>query len=250
MESGKLRTAGAPKVLIIEGEIGAGKTILTRAIVDRICGQGAVACAILEPVDLWKDTGALQAFYADPKRQAYSFQTFAFATRIRAIADAFAGNPEAEYFVLERSPATDALFWHLQSDVVSDLEKVMYDAWRDCFLQMLPFDLEEARVLYIEPSLEACMNRLTARARDGEVIKKAESGGVSIDYQRRLRSAHRASLFGEDSEESGAPASPFRKGNIARLPPEFADKDFRAGSPDSREVVDEALRLLNVSICV
>ena len=228
------------RVIIVESEIGGGKSTLLPALAAGLTRRGYRAIVVEEPVSEWK--GVLEKFYADPVRWAYSFQTLVYVTRIRAIRRAFeeatatstvtstvmapdtstdmttvtstnaSHASHASYashashasqklvFVLERSPLTDEIFMELQRGIVSDAEMDMYEVWRREFAPLLPFDLSTAAVLYLKPDLATCMRRVATRQRAGETESGAESG-VTLVYQARLRRAHEALLQGLHADE-------------------------------------------------
>lgn len=248
------------RVYVIEGEIAAGKTELARALAANLRARGLSVCLVLEPVEAWRAAGILQKFYADPGRHGYGFQTFVFSTRVAAIANAVALQPEADVYLLERSPATDAVFMELQRGLVDPAEMTMYGQWCDMYRRLLPIDLASARVLYLRTSLDSCMARLAQRGREGEVAHKPGSeggaashdgsatGGVSIEYQQRLRRAHEAFLLGGaggSPEFPLMPLSPFGRDAVIEIGPEIADDDFRmaAGRPG---VVDAIVSLMGL----
>jgi deoxyadenosine/deoxycytidine kinase len=240
------------RVFIVEGEIAAGKTELTRAIAAALEGRGLSVCLVLEPVDLWKSVGILQKFYGDPSRYGYSFQTYVFTTRVLAIAEAVAAQPDADVYLLERSPATDQIFWFLQEQVVDPVESKMYHSWCAAWKPLVPLDFDRSRVLYLQPSLDRCMGRLASRARPGEILRDSDvaadgsaTGGVSFEYQRRLREAHEAFLLGKHPDVARQmPASPFRAENVITLRSELADLDFRESGADKTVVLERVLELL------
>jgi deoxyadenosine/deoxycytidine kinase len=235
-----------PRVIVVEGEIAAGKTELVRALAAGLARRGLRAVPVYEPVEEWRRAGLLDAFYRDPARWAYTFQTYVFATRVLAIRAAAAANPDADVLVLERSPATDPLFMALAAAAghVTAQEHAAYRAWCEAYGAMLPLDLSAARVLYLAPELGTCMRRLAARGR-------GEETGVSADYQARLRRAHLQYLFGEADANADAdananadalalPPSPFR--DPVRVPAWIAEADFR-----TREEPVDALIALALS---
>lgn len=70
-------------VVSIEGNIGSGKSTLLEVVGDQLAGVELLA----EPVDRWTDCNGvnlLQAFYDDPKKYSYCFQSFAFVSRLMA----------------------------------------------------------------------------------------------------------------------------------------------------------------------
>ena len=230
-----------PRVIIIEGEIAVGKTVLVSLL-----AAALDATPVYEPVDIWMSSGILEKFYADPARYGYAFQTFVYVTRIqeiqRAVADA-ARRGARPFFILERSPVTDEIFMELQRGAVSDVEiDVMYEAWRRTFTPLLPIDLATATVLYLKPSLETSMRRLASRARPGET-----ESGVPLEYQRRLRRAHEALLEGAHAEEfpllAGRPP-PYSRSAVKIVPPSIAELNFRDAGTEQQIALSAILGLL------
>ena len=250
-----------PLVIIIEGEIGGGKTVIARAVAEELEGRGLATCLILEPVDLWHSTGALQLFYQDPARYAGQFQSFVFATRTMAILEAFEQRRgSADVFVLERSPATDPIFMELQRGSISPIEMGMYTAWCDCWRRMLPLKLEGARVIHLKTSLDVCMARIAQRRRDGETAGATADGetaddkksapGVSVEYQARLRRAHEAFLQGRHAGEFPLmPISPFDRSLVLEVGPELADGNFRDEGAERTRIVSTIVDRLRLPGC-
>lgn len=240
------------RLFIIEGGIAAGKTELTRAVAAELGRRGLRVAAVPEPVDRWAAIGILQMFYDKPVRHGYGFQTYVFATRVQAIAAAVAAQPDADVFLLERSPATDGIFMYAQAPLLDPVEMAMYADWCDAFRLMLPIDLSAAKVLYLKPDLDVCMARLAARSQKGEITDRGEAdetsvGGVSLGYQRRLRQLHDAFLLGIGTETCpGLPPSPFPPTAVMCVGPELANLDWRQAGPDAAaigQMVDMMLAL-------
>lgn len=246
---------------VVEGEIGAGKTVICQEIANELRAAGKKVCLILEPVDCWRDIGILKKFYDDRARHAYGFQTFVYATRVLAIERAIEAEPKADIYLLERSPATDQIFMELQRDLLDEVEMKMYETWCASWQQFLRVDISKARVLYLKPSLEQCMSRTKARAREGELKlsegsaaaaepaaaepKKESSGGVTIEYQALLRRAHERFLQGKHPDEFPLmPKSPFPLESVIEIGPALADANFRDPSPERDRVVGEILRMM------
>lgn len=240
-------------VLIVEGEIAAGKTELATALAARLAAMGLRVRLVLEPVERWKQVRILQKFYGDPARHGYGFQTYAFATRVAEIESAVRSDPSADVYILERSPATDRIFMELQRELVDPVEMEMYQAWCQAWELMLPIDLARAKVVYLKTSLSACMARLASRHREGETGEAAKhdgtaTGGVSVEYQERLRRAHEAFLLGAHKGEfPGLASCPFPPGAIFEIEAELADGDFRACGPERERVLSSVLQKLGLS---
>lgn len=74
-----------PLVLTIEGNIGVGKTTFLKLIKEKLRLDFEV---IDEPVDVWQnikqgDSNLLDLFYKEPTRWGFTFQTYAFMSRLR-----------------------------------------------------------------------------------------------------------------------------------------------------------------------
>jgi deoxyadenosine/deoxycytidine kinase len=239
-------------VYTVEGEIAAGKTELTKAIAEALQERGLSVCLVPEPVDSWRELGILQKFYADPGRHGYGFQTYVFATRVLGIAAAVAAYPHADVYLLERSPATDGIFMETLVGMIDPIETRMYRTWCAAYELILPIDLAKARVLYLKPTLARCMARLSRRGREGEVGAEAAgatvardgsaTGGVSLEYQERLRRAHEAFFQGRHPGEfPRLPASPFPRESVIEIGAELADGNFRDPSPERDRIVAAVL---------
>jgi len=217
-------------VLAIEGEIGAGKSTLLEGVAASLRARGLRVAVAPEPVELWKRRGALQAFYADPPRYAYSFQTYTYVTRLQSLLGALEACPAADVLLTERSPHTDRhVFMELQRHTVTPLEMAMYEDWCGTWLKLLPAELRAARwrAVYLKPTLDDCMQRVRCRAREGET---GEAGGVSIDYQRCLRAAHEAYLEGKGRRAFPyMPPSPYLPQDVLVLDGRDVSADFRSG---------------------
>src|SRR5271170_5009913 len=92
----------SPKLLILEGNIGAGKSTLIKLL-----SPNPNLEVIPEPTDKWQHNAGgenlLELFYKDTPRWAYTFQSNAFLTRIQAIFEQQKKSPDKEIFLLERS---------------------------------------------------------------------------------------------------------------------------------------------------
>lgn len=232
----------APQVLIIESEIGGGKSTLGPLLAAEAGRRGTRAVFVPEPAAEWADI--LPRFYADPARWAYAFQTFVYATRIRAVQRAVAAHPDAQLFVLERSPVTDEIFMELQRGCVAPVEMEMYEVWRRTFAPLLPLDLAAAAVVYLQPSLDVCMARVAGRARAGEAA-------LPRAYQERLRRAHEALLLGAHADEFPRLADrppPYPRAAVRVIPAALADLNFKDPGPDQDAVVAAALAGLHLHL--
>lgn len=247
-----------PRVIVVEGEIGAGKTTILSALADAFRAKGLTVAVAPEPVDEWLKVGILKRFYQDPTRYAYEFQTYTFVTRIIATLECVKKNPSADIYLLERSVLTDRhVFMELQRSIVGEETMQMYDAWFGLHARLMPFDLSKATYLYLKPDLKECMTRVATRARQEETKSapdKDESadvkstidssngkGGVSLEYQARLRVAHEVLFEGRLSKDIREPAvRPFPLTAVVVVEGDLANGDFTE-SGSKREAIAKEL---------
>jgi deoxyadenosine/deoxycytidine kinase len=237
------------QVIIIEGEIAAGKTKLVGALAERLTSEGYRVCTIYEPVAEWSRIGVIAKFYENIIRWAYSFQTYVYTSRLRAILAAVAAMPDADVYLLERSPATDRVFMAVSERLMDPVELEMYREWCDVHDRLLPFSLSEATAIYLKTSLGTCMTRLAARARAGEIVQPAPvdgaaagaaGQGVSVEYQARLRTAHEAFFRGDTrSEFATLPPCPYR--GVVEIGADIADGNFRDPGFERERILDAVL---------
>lgn len=239
-----------PHIIVLVGGIANGKSELAAAMAAELRRRGRRVCVALEPVDLWRRTGILEAFYADIPRYAYAFQTFVTVTRVDAILAALAGCPDPDVLILDGAPPSDSVFMAMLSGDLSPAERAMYEVWRDGWVRLLPFDLADATALYLRTSMAESMRRLSARGRAEEVSPCSRdedlqavpaAGGVTLEYQEKLRRAFDAFLVGGPAGEFPT-LRPHRFRRVEVVGPALADADYRAGAPAAGAVVNEILR--------
>jgi deoxyadenosine/deoxycytidine kinase len=183
------------KVLVVDGFIGAGKTTLIGILSDFLSQKGLKVCTIYEPVDQWKSSGALARFYENVAQRAYEFQTYAFATRVKAIREAYNQNKNADIFILERSIYSDRyVFTEMLKKHFDKTLTMMYNEWWNLFKEVLPreFWIENVKFIYLRPTLETCMERVHIRDR------VEEQSAVSSNYQHDLQIAY--DIFMKDKD--------------------------------------------------
>jgi deoxyadenosine/deoxycytidine kinase len=172
------------KIIVIDGLIGAGKTTLINLLIQKYKADGLKVCACLEPVELWRETGALEHFYKDVNAHAYEFQTFAYVTRIKSVLETLESNPDADIFILERSIFTDRyIFVEMLKDKLGPVRITMYNMWWDMWSKLLPF--KPSTWVFLDTSLQEANRRICIRDR-------SEESTVDIEYQRKLQETHTA----------------------------------------------------------
>ena len=192
--------SAAPLRVALEGNIAAGKsTFLTMLERDGTVGFELIP----EPISEWQAVGQdeeggnlLELFYRDAQRWGYTFQTYAFVSRMRnqmrgaararaGGAGGGAGGGEPSVSLFERSVYSDRYVFArncAESGVFSPLEHELYCDWHgflvDCF-----DDLKLDGIIYLRTSPTTCFERLRKRAR-------TEEDGVPLDYLQQLHLAH------------------------------------------------------------
>ena len=167
---------------IIEGNIGAGKSTFLRLIENRLPVQ-----IVYEPVEQWRKICAgdnlLDKFYKDTQRWAYTFQSYAFITRVMEQQKKAAELSEGIQ-VLERSVYSDRYCFAkncFEMGTMSPLEWGLYKEWFDWLVTN--FSPRPAGFIYLRTSPEKCFERLQKRDRSEEKI-------VPLSYLQKLHDKH------------------------------------------------------------
>jgi deoxyadenosine/deoxycytidine kinase len=174
--------------IYVEGNIGSGKTRFIKCLARR-----KDLTVIEEPVEVWESIGALKAFYKDPQRFAYMFQSLAFATRLSTT---LTTPVPTEHLVLERSIYTDRYcFTELQVECgnMSELEYRVYLEWYKLMECKFTNDIKADVIVYLRTTPEICAQRIKKRSRDGE-------SGIAQEYLELLHKKHDKWLHGENQQ--------------------------------------------------
>ena len=114
-----------------EGNIGAGKSTFLN-----ILRQNLEVDIIFEPTDKWQNIGTggnlLDLFYKDTKRWAYTFQSYAFITRVESVLEHQAKSANKNVQILERSVYCDRYCFAkncFEHGNMSALEWQIYKEW-------------------------------------------------------------------------------------------------------------------------
>ncbi len=229
----------SPRVIVIEGPIGAGKSTLVDVLATAYRAKGLKVCTIQEPIAAWEKIGIFQAYCKSPAQHIFAFQICTFTTRIKAVQAAVQAMPDADVYILERSVLTDNIFMELHRAEVGEMYMAIYQQFYDLSTQTMPLDLSTATFLVLKPTPEECMKRVEARARTGEVETKATAeggdtkGGVTINYQRQIIRAHEAYFEGLHSEHfTTLKTPPFPRTNVVVVDGELAAANFKTTDAD------------------
>ncbi|KAL8257164.1 hypothetical protein R6Q59_029205 [Mikania micrantha] len=208
----------------VEGNISVGKSTFLQRIANETLELQDLVEIVPEPIDKWQDVGPdhfniLDAFYAEPERYAYTFQNYVFVTRVMQEKESSSGMKPLR--LMERSIFSDRMVFvravH-EANWMNEMEISIYDSWFDPVVSSLPGLIPDA-FIYLRASPDTCHKRMMLR-------KRAEEGGVSLEYLRDLHEKHESWLF------------PFQSGNHGTLslsnPPVHADSSLH---PDIKDRV-------------
>lgn len=167
---------------IVEGNIGAGKTTFLKII-----AQHLQAHVIYEPTDTWQriigSENLLENFYRDTPRWAYTFQSYAFVTRIMK-QESHAIEYTEPIQILERSVFSDRYCFAkncYELGFMSELEWHLYQDWFSWLVDN--YVVRPKGFIYLRVDPATCHQRLTKRNRH-------EESGVAIEYLEQLHQKH------------------------------------------------------------
>jgi len=173
-------------IISLDGNIGAGKTTLLEAI--RLAMSEVEV--VTEPVGEWTTLAAdgkslLAHFYEDKTRWAYTFQTCALLSRVRALRAAMASTDKI--IITERSVLTDRFVFARmlrESGALNDMEWALYTSlWAT-----LSVGMQIGGIIYLTTNVETSAERIVKRGREGETM--------SLDYLTALDAAHQRYVAG------------------------------------------------------
>jgi deoxyguanosine kinase len=159
--------------IAVEGPIGVGKTSLVELLASRFEGV-----KVLEDVA----NPFLDPFYRGRSGAAFQVQIFFLLSRHQQHLDIAQQELFSRLVVADYTMAKDRIFARLN---LNDEEFRLYDRLYDVLTPGLP---KPDLVIYLEGSVETCMNRIKMRGRDFE-------RNIAPDYLQRLKEAYNAYFF-------------------------------------------------------
>ncbi|KAK1687252.1 hypothetical protein QYE76_048100 [Lolium multiflorum] len=185
----------------VEGNISVGKSTFLQRIANETIELRDLVEIVPEPVGKWQDVGPdhfniLDAFYAEPQRYAYTFQNYVFVTRLMQEKESSSGIKPLR--LMERSVFSDRMVFvravH-EAKWMNEMEISIYDSWFDPVVSSLPGLIPDG-FIYLRASPDTCHKRMMVR-------KRAEEGGVSLDYLQGLHEKHESWLLPSKGQGSG-----------------------------------------------
>lgn len=169
---------------VVEGNIGSGKSTFLK-----ILNQYLNMQVIYEPHQRWQNVDGeniLDYFYKDPSRWAYTFQTYAFITRLQELENKNSNFPCA---IMERSIFSDRYCFSKNCYEMGMMNTLEWKLYKDLFNSIVSenVNLRPSGFIYLQTDPEICYQRLIKRNR-------TEENNVSLDYLKLLHEKHEAWL--------------------------------------------------------
>ena len=177
------------KKIIIEGNIGSGKT----TFVNYISKNFKDATVNYEPVEKWQsykdeqNINLLNNFYNDQQRWGYTFQNMAFMTRVKDLIKPC----DTKYKFIERSIYTDRNCFALNCYETGKINKMEWEIYTDWFNWLSnEFDVKPDGYIYLRVKPDICLERINKRNRQ-------EESGIPIEYLENIHIKHDDWLLNE-----------------------------------------------------
>lgn len=174
----------------VEGNIGAGKSTFLSLIEKRLGLD-----VIYEPTDKWqrkeREGNLLDLFYSDTKRWAYTFQSFAFISRIQTQLEHYKKHASNGVYVYERSVYCDRYCFAkncFELGLMTELEWHIYTEWFGWLVQA--YTMRPHGFIYLKADPEICFERIGMRGR-------SEEKTIPLSYLTALHDRHEEWLIGQ-----------------------------------------------------
>ena len=181
------------KCLIVDGNVGAGKSTFLGVLKKYFNVQ-----IVYEPLYQWQkvaDSGnLLEKFYSDTPRWAYTFQSYAFITRILEQRKMAEISPSPVQ-VLERSIYTDRHCFAKNCHEMGTMSDLEWELYKKLFFWLAEeYSVKPSGFIYLRTSPEVCYKRLQNRNR-------SEESEVPLEYLKKLHDKHEQWLVRKEGIE-------------------------------------------------
>lgn len=170
------------KIIIVEGNIGAGKSTFLSMIKRYLAVQ-----VVPEPHEQWQQVvdgqNLLDMFYNDTNRWAYTFQTYAFLTRVMKQQEMALVNPYPIQ-ILERSVFSDRYCFAKNLYETGSISPLEWQAYQEWFTWLIDtYVAKPDGFIYMQTDPEICFERMKKRNR-------FEEQAVPLAYLKSLHTKH------------------------------------------------------------
>ena len=189
--------SGIPRIVSIDGNIGAGKSTLFDYLKQKFNGRSNFVF-LEEPVSTWQSIhdnngkNLLELFYADSKSWSFSFQMAAYISRLALLKETHEKYPNAT-IITERSLNTDRhIFAKMlyEQDKIHTVDYQIYLKWFDTFAKDYPVQ----KIIYIKTDPVICYQRIKMRSREGENV-------ISLEYLKSCNNYHEEMINSFDKQK-------------------------------------------------
>ncbi|MBL4587933.1 deoxynucleoside kinase [Candidatus Babeliales bacterium] len=169
--------------LMIEGNIGSGKSTFLNIVKNKIPNVNI----ILEPVQNWQtlenNENLLDLFYKDMPRWSYTFQTFAFISRIKTLIEHEKNFPTLLHCV-ERSVFCDRYCFAKNCFGQKFMTSLEWTLYKDLFSWLVKnYAPKPAGFVYLRTTPEVSQKRIKHR-------KRHEESSIAFSYLQALHEQH------------------------------------------------------------
>ena len=182
-------------IFSVEGNIGSGKSTLVKMLKEHLeIIKNTTVIYLPEPVSVWESIkakdgkNAIEKYYENPEKYAFSFQMMAYISRIHQLRETLKKNDNV-IIISERSVFTDKeIFAKMLHDdgKIGDIEFNIYCKWFYEFVKDIPV----GGLIYVKTKPEICEKRVIIRNRKGETIP--------LSYLQNCHKYHEDWLNNED----------------------------------------------------
>jgi deoxyadenosine/deoxycytidine kinase len=176
-----------PNFFIVEGNIGAGKSTFLAKLKKELFFD-----IIYEPCKQWQHVGGtynvLDAYYKDPHRWSYSFQSYVLITRLEEQRKGLLQSSSPTQ-IMERSIFSDRFCFakvNYENGYMNALEWRLYQDGFSLITQRYP--CYPTGFIYMQTDPEVCFGRLKKRNR-------FEEKGITLGYLRSIHEKHESIMI-------------------------------------------------------
>jgi len=169
--------------LVVEGNVGAGKSTFLKMVSEHLPVQ-----IVYEPLERWQHVGGsnenlLEHFYKDTQRWAYTFQSYAFITRVLE-QEMHARANKHQVQILERSVFSDRYCFAQNCYEMGNLTALEWKLYNEWFTWLVDsYMIKPHGFIYLQANPNTCYARLLKRKRFEEAV-------VPLEYLQRLHDRH------------------------------------------------------------
>lgn len=178
-----MHRADSSAIIMVEGNIGAGKSTFLKII-----EKSLNVDVIFEPTNKWQhpddEQNLLHLFYKDTRRWAYTFQSYAFISRVQTILNHQKQTKTNKIQVLERSVYCDRYCFAkncFDAGLMSPIEWQVYREWFSWLAEK--YTPIPRGFIYLRTDPKTCYNRILKRNRHEEDV-------ISKSYLQALHERH------------------------------------------------------------